>query len=145
MLSVLLAIALAAAPVQVMRDGKLAAEIRPRTTPIAMTSAPQPRASFAAIGEGQLLGTIRFTKDWRDYRGQRVPAGTYRMVYRIQPLLKDHAGTSRYRDFAALEQDGRTGHPFVMAIVPPDESELVIDAGGVRIGLLFEGQGESGL
>jgi hypothetical protein len=105
--------------------------------------APEERALYSRITRGEILGTITFAEPWQDYRGQSVPAGTYELQYAVQPLLKDHAGTSKWRDFAILP--GSTGHPYVLALVPPEEATLVLDYGELKIGLLLDGTGDTGL
>jgi hypothetical protein len=109
------------------------------------------RVNFCSIGVGSAVGVVRFLAPWRDYRGREVPPGTYRLRYAIQPRLKDHIGTTVFRDFLLIEpRPGAHGHPFVMAMVPAGstsgpprlaESTIEVDIAGVRAGLAFEGTG----
>jgi hypothetical protein len=105
--------------------------------------AQEERALYSRITRGAILGTITFTEPWQDYRGQTVPAGTYELHYAVQPLLKDHAGTSQWRDFAILP--GSAGHPYVMALVPPEEATVILYYGDLKIGLLLEGTADTSL
>lgn len=103
------------------------------------------RANFAGLGDGSIVGIVRLRKVWRDYRDREVPAGAYLLRYRIQPILKDHAGTSTWRDFFLLEPSKADQHPFVMALVPPEESAVRATVAGVRVGIVIEGTGNLGL
>jgi hypothetical protein len=100
------------------------------------------RALYSRITRGEILGLVTFAEPWQDYRGQTVPPGTYELQYAVQPLLKDHAGTSKYRDFAILP--GSPRHPYVMALVPPAEADFTLEYGELKIGLLLEGTGDLG-
>ena len=95
------------------------------------------------LEEGNAVGIVKLHKPWRDYRDREVPAGAYLLRFRIQPLLKDHAGTSRYREFFVLEPSA--GHPFVMAIVPAEEGDVTANVAGRPIGIVLEGHGNLGL
>jgi hypothetical protein len=103
------------------------------------------RTNFSGLGDGKIVGVVRLHKVWRDYRDRDVPAGTYLLRYRIQPILKDHAGTSEWRDFLTLEPSDPKEHPFVMALVPAEVSEVCATVAGVRVGIVIEGTGNIGL
>jgi hypothetical protein len=144
MRELLLAIALVAfssEPQEIRSERGLVATVWARTSSPARTSELAERAYYSSISPGEILGRIRFHDAWRDYRGQEVPAGIYTLRYAVQPLLKDHAGTSRWRDFAIVGK--RDGHPWVMALVPPDEADFVMTLGDMRIGMLIEASAES--
>jgi hypothetical protein len=107
------------------------------------------RVNFAALGDGSVVGILELRKPWRDYRDREVPPGTYVLRYAIQPRLKDHAGTSAYRDFLLLEPSTGT-HPFVMALVPlpskrTDQRVIESKIRGIRVGIVIEGTGELGM
>ncbi|MEO8215743.1 MAG: hypothetical protein ABI718_01550 [Acidobacteriota bacterium] len=108
------------------------------------------RVNFCQLGAGSTVGIVQFASTWRDYRDQVVPAGTYVVRYAIQPRLKDHIGTTKYRDFLVLDCRGPDQHPFVMALLPassaagrPTMNGVVMETeiGAIRAGIVFEGTG----
>ena len=139
------ALIIGAQSAQVERDGAPLAHIWATCEPVATDGQREHRANFSSIRRNELLGTIRFVTEWRDYRGQSVPAGTYELRYAVQPLLKDHAGTTRWRDFAILTGANASPHPYVMALVPPDEGDVALQIGSMKIGLIVEGIGDLGM
>ena len=134
----------AAQSITVERDGILLAHIYPSCESVATDGQREDRTNFSSIRRNELLGTIELKQEWRDYRGQTVPAGTYEMRYAVQPLLKDHAGTSEWRDFAMLTGSASSRHPFVMALVPAADGDATLKVGNLTIGLVLEGMGELG-
>ncbi len=115
-----------------------------------------PRATEApdrivvGIVPGALVGALELERAWRDYRDGVVPPGLYTLRYAVQPILKEHAGTSAYRDFLVLVpaavDDGSAGaperwiaasrgvaapaHPAVLALVPASGEENRLEANG---------------
>jgi hypothetical protein len=140
-----LLLAVTAPPVRVTRAGALLAEVTLRTNPPAKPPASvkdRERVNFAMLGEGTIVGSIVLYQPWTDYRGVAMPPGSYQLRYRIQPRLKDHAGTTRFRDFLLLEPSRLGRHPYVMALVPagtPGAVAVTID--GVKAALVIEGMG----
>jgi hypothetical protein len=63
---------------------------------------PKGPVLFPVLGEGELLGAMRFVAEGHDYRDQTITPGVYTMRYGLQPENGDHLGTSPYRDFALL-------------------------------------------
>ena len=65
-----------------------------------------PKSNDAAIalsvGQGSLLGVIRFPGKGADRRGQVIPAGLYTMRYSLFPVDGAHSGVAPQRDFALL-------------------------------------------
>jgi hypothetical protein len=57
---------------------------------------------FPVLGEGELLGAVRFVSEGHDYRDQAVPPGVYTLRYGLQPVNGDHLGVSPFRDYALL-------------------------------------------
>jgi len=57
---------------------------------------------FPVLGEGELLGALRFVAEGHDYRDQSVPPGVYTLRYGLQPVNGDHLGVSPFRDYALL-------------------------------------------
>jgi hypothetical protein len=140
-----LLLAVAEPPVRVTRAGALLAEVSLRAHPPAKPPAPvkdRERVNFALLGEGTIVGSVVLHAPWSDYRGRAVPAGTYQLRYRIQPRLKDHAGTTLYRDFLLLEPSRPGRHPYVMALMPAGTPGAVaVSVDGIRAALVFEGMG----
>lgn len=120
---------------------------------------------YLELDPGQLLGVLELSTPWRDSRGQPIAPGVYSLRYALQPWIKDHLGTSEYRDFLLLtdatDDDGRwlpdasaesrsgeltiTGHPAVVALhpVPPGMTSfpsLVEDEAGVVLYVRSGGQ-----
>ncbi len=108
--------------------------------------------NFGLFDRGALLGVVRFSAAWKDYKDLPVKAGTYALRYAAQPADGDHTGVSLYRDFlllvpADLEQEvdghyseqelvamskGASGstHPVVMGMFPvwdEPETESVVN------------------
>lgn len=93
-----------------------------------------------AIEPGSLVAVASWDSGWHDYRGQPIPAGTYALLYAIQPAIKEHRGVSEYRDvllvvpardaggllrsgdlprtIAASRGVSGTSHPAVVALFP---------------------------
>jgi hypothetical protein len=57
---------------------------------------------FPVLGEGELIGAIRYLVEGHDYRDQAIPPGVYTLRYGLQPVNGDHLGVSPYRDYALL-------------------------------------------
>ncbi len=102
--------------------------------------------NFGVFKRGALLGVVRFSAQWKDYKNSPVKAGVYALRYAAQPADGDHTGVSLYRDYLLLvpavrdqEADGDytleqliamskeasgSTHPVVMAMFPVwDEPE----------------------
>ena len=79
--------------------------------------------AFAWIQPGQLLGSLITREPIQDARGQRVPPGEFTLRLALQPLLKDHLGTSEHREFAVLLPATRDpGTPFLTSQAILDEA-----------------------
>lgn len=59
-------------------------------------------AALKAIAEGTLIGAVRFAKDGRDFRDNKVEAGVYTMRFALQPQDGDHMGTAPVPYFVLL-------------------------------------------
>ena len=130
----------AAAAVVVQIDGARLATISPAESAPPLTGEVEERTLYSTIPRDSPLGVITFHRPWRDARGQAIRPGKYRMRYAVQPLLKDHAGTSLWRDFVILTRDGEpsSGHPRVIALVPPADGNAVLVWPHLRIGVELE-------
>jgi hypothetical protein len=93
-----------------------------------------------SIEPGSLVAVASWDAGWRDYRDQPILAGTYALVYAIQPAIKEHRGVSDFRDVllvvpardaggrlrlgdlprtvAASRRVSGTSHPAVVALFP---------------------------
>lgn len=65
------------------------------------------RRAFEWIHPGQLLGSLVLRQPIEDARGRQVPPGDYTLRLALQPILKDHFGTSEHREFAVLLPSSR--------------------------------------
>jgi len=95
--------------------------------------------TYREVKQGEVLGAIRFEKEWQDYRKQRVPAGVYTFRLGYQPQDGDHMGMGEFQEYALLiaaagdtgaapldaeamikmsMKATKTGHPGVMMLVP---------------------------
>lgn len=63
---------------------------------------PEQGAIYDKLTESTLIGVIQFAKDSRDYKGERIPAGTYTLRYEVQPNDGNHLGTAPTRDFLLI-------------------------------------------
>ena len=57
---------------------------------------------FPVLGEGELLGVVKFAAEGHDYRDQAIPPGVYTLRYGLQPVNGDHLGVSPFRDYGLL-------------------------------------------
>jgi hypothetical protein len=96
------------------------------------------RSRWSRVAPGALVGVALFGEPWLDYRDRRIEPGWYTMRYLLQPSMKEHRGTTMYRDFLVLTPIDRdrepivdpadlvrasaaaasAGHPLVMALFP---------------------------
>lgn len=58
--------------------------------------------TYREIGEGTILGVVKFDKAFTDFRKQEVPAGVYTLRLAVQPDTGDHTDTAPHQDFALL-------------------------------------------
>jgi hypothetical protein len=55
--------------------------------------------TYREVKQSEIFGVVRFDADYRDYRKQKVKAGTYTLRLGYQPTDGDHAGASEFQDF----------------------------------------------
>src|SRR5437762_8952408 len=58
--------------------------------------------TYREVKQSEVVGVIRFDQDWRDYRKQKVKAGTYTLRLGFQPMDGDHMGSSDFQDFLLI-------------------------------------------
>jgi hypothetical protein len=122
-------------------DGNVLAEIWPAKI-VATGPAGSDSALFAEFVSGGFYGVITLPTGTGDFRGQKIPAGTYAMRYQLLPGDGNHMGVAPNPDFFLLVPvDGDPGpsvkmayaalvrasakasgtaHPAAFALDPPD-------------------------
>lgn len=58
--------------------------------------------TYREIGEGTLLGVVKFDTAFTDFRKQEIAAGVYTLRLAVQPDTGDHTDTAPHQDFALL-------------------------------------------
>jgi hypothetical protein len=81
---------------------------------------PQGAVLFPVLGEGEVLGALRFPGEGHDYRDQTIAQGVYTLRYGLQPVNGDHLGVSTYRDYALLMPAAKDK---ALASLPPKRLE----------------------
>jgi hypothetical protein len=51
------------------------------------------------IRQTEILGAVRFDREWSDYRKQKVKAGIYTLRLGFQPTIDDHVDVSEHQGF----------------------------------------------
>lgn len=67
--------------------------------------------SFGQLKVGTLVGAVRFSAKWSDYKDLPVLPGVYTLRYGIQPQDGAHMGVALYRDFLLLIPSKMDGDP----------------------------------
>jgi hypothetical protein len=70
--------------------------------------------TYREVKQSEVVGAIRFEQDWRDYRKQKVKAGTYTLRLGYQPMDGDHTGASDYQDFLLVLEAAKDTKPDLM-------------------------------
>lgn len=85
-------------------DGAVSLSVWFRTELPTTASADQIKngLTYREIGEGTLLGVVRFDKPFIDFRKQEIAAGVYTLRVAVQPDTGDHTDTAPHQDFALL-------------------------------------------
>jgi hypothetical protein len=99
--------------------------------------------AFGQITDGTLVGALRFPREVKDYRRQKISPGVYTLRYALIPVDGNHQGVAPNRDFllltpAALDLDAgnvtrdaliansrkgtSTNHPSVWSLQPPENA-----------------------
>lgn len=94
--------------------------------------------TYRELGESTVLGALRVSKQFTDYRKQKIVPGVYTLRLGFQPMDGDHMGTAPFGEFCLLspaaedksaanmetkalqEMSAKTtnGHPGVMLLFP---------------------------
>jgi hypothetical protein len=114
---------------------------------------PKGTILFPTLGEGELLGALRFPAEGHDYRDQSIAKGVYTLRYGLQPVNGDHLGVSPYRDYALLlpaakdkelkslpkkpleersAESAGTAHPAVLMLLTAPESAVKGDPAAIH-------------
>lgn len=94
--------ALATSGYRVMgEDGKVLAEIWPAKT-IQVGPSGSSSALYGEFVSGTFFGVITLPNGTGDFRGQKIPAGTYTMRYQLLPEDGNHMGVAPNPDFFLL-------------------------------------------
>jgi len=127
--------------------GKILAEIWPAKT-VATGPAGSSSAMFAEFVSGGFYGVITLPNGTEDFRGQKIPSGTYAMRYQLLPEDGNHMGVAPNPDFfllvpvdgdpgpsvkmvyaamvrASAKASG-TGHPAAFALESPDARGVAV-------------------
>jgi len=70
--------------------------------------------TYRELKQTEVVGVIRFDQDWRDYRKQKVKAGTYTLRLGFQPMDGDHTGASDYQEFLLVLDAAKDTKPDLM-------------------------------
>jgi hypothetical protein len=89
---------------RVTADGKPFLDIwlRKAVPASAEPAGPKGAVLFPFLGEGELLGAVRYAAEGFDYRDQSILEGVYTIRYGLQPVNGNHLGVSPNRDYALL-------------------------------------------
>ena len=57
---------------------------------------------YSQVEETTVVGAVQFSKEWKDYRKQKLKPGVYTLRLATQPMDGDHMGTAPYNEFCLL-------------------------------------------
>jgi hypothetical protein len=57
---------------------------------------------YSDIEETTIIGALKLTETWVDYRKQKIKPGVYTLRLGVQPMDGDHMGTAPYNEFFLL-------------------------------------------
>jgi hypothetical protein len=80
-------------------DSNSAFELWVRKSIPAQTKKDVEGVTYPQLAESALVAVIRFTQAAADFRGHRIPAGSYTLRYAIMPNDGNHLGAAPNRDF----------------------------------------------
>lgn len=67
--------------------------------------------TYREVPTTTLVGAVRFTNAWSDFRKQQIPAGVYTLRMALQPMDGDHQGTAPYSEFLLLVPAAKDAKP----------------------------------
>ena len=70
--------------------------------PVASSPSTELGVSFGQLKVGTLVGAVRFSAKWSDYKELPILPGVYTLRYAVQPQDGAHMGVSIYRDFLLM-------------------------------------------
>jgi hypothetical protein len=106
---------------------------------------PDGAVLYPVLGEGELIGALRFPGEGHDYRDQAIAKGAYTLRYGLQPVNGDHLGVSTYRDYALLVPAAKDQAPAILPRKPLEEqSAASAGTNHPAILMLLEAPGKSG-
>jgi hypothetical protein len=96
--------------------GKLLCTVWPRKALETTATAEQARAGlkYAQLEESTLVGAVKFSGTFIDYRKQKIKPGVYTLRLGIQPTDGDHQGTAPFSEFCLLSPAAADATPAVM-------------------------------
>lgn len=88
---------------RIMQREKKFAEFWFRTeVPTVESSSTELGVEYGQLKEGTLIGVLRLSLKWFDYKNIPISPGVYTLRYGIQPADGNHMGVAMYRDFLLL-------------------------------------------
>jgi hypothetical protein len=97
--------------------------------------------TYREVPETTLFGAIRFPKQYKDYRKQKIPAGVYTLRLANQPMDGDHMGTAPFSEFLLMSPAAEDRKPDTMEPKALQELSGKTTNGHPGVMLLFPGKG----
>jgi len=70
--------------------------------------------TYREIRQTEILGAVRFDREWADYRKQKVKAGVYTLRLGFQPTIDDHVGASEHQEFLLVTAADKDEGPEIL-------------------------------
>jgi hypothetical protein len=87
--------------------------------------------TYRELKQSELVGAIRFERDWSDYRKQKVKAGVYTLRLAFQPTDGKHtADVSEFQDFVVVLSPKADSSPDLIEVKPLQETSADSIASG---------------
>ncbi len=97
--------------------------------------------TYREVPETTLVGVVRFSRPFSDYRKQKIMPGVYTLRLAIQPMDGDHMGTAPYSEFFLLSPVAEDKKPDPMAPKSLHEMSTKTTNNHPGVLLLFPGKG----
>jgi len=101
--------------------------------------------TYMAVPESTVFAVIRFPKQFRDYRKQKIPAGVYTLRLANQPMDGDHMGTAPYSEFLLMSPAAEDKTPATMEAKKLQEMSGKTTGDHPGVLLLFPGKGATAM